>query len=37
MIAVAQQFNIEAKVVGRAEAATEKQLVLKGSFGEVVY
>ncbi|MCE3283638.1 MAG: phosphoribosylformylglycinamidine cyclo-ligase [Chitinophagaceae bacterium] len=37
MIAVARSFHIEAKVVGRTEKATAKQLSLKGSFGEVVY
>jgi phosphoribosylformylglycinamidine cyclo-ligase len=37
MIEAAEQFNIEAKVVGRTEAASSKQLVLKGSFGEVEY
>jgi phosphoribosylformylglycinamidine cyclo-ligase len=37
MIAIAKQFNIEAKIVGRAVAATEKRLILHGSFGEVVY
>ena len=37
MIAVAQQFNIEAKIVGRVEAADYKELVLKGSFGEIRY
>jgi phosphoribosylformylglycinamidine cyclo-ligase len=37
MIEAAKQFNIEAKVIGRTEAYTSKQLLLKGSFGEVVY
>ncbi|MBS1627214.1 MAG: phosphoribosylformylglycinamidine cyclo-ligase [Bacteroidetes bacterium] len=37
MINVAKQFNIDAKVVGRVEASTNKQLILKGNFGEVVY
>jgi phosphoribosylformylglycinamidine cyclo-ligase len=37
MIEAAKQFNIEAKVVGRTEEHSAKQLMLKGSFGEVVY
>jgi phosphoribosylformylglycinamidine cyclo-ligase len=37
MIDLARQFNIEAKVVGRTEAHSNKQLQLKGTFGEVVY
>lgn len=37
MIAAAKQLNIEAKVVGRTEAHSSRQLLLKGVFGEVVY
>jgi phosphoribosylformylglycinamidine cyclo-ligase len=37
MIDVAKQFNIEAKIVGRTEEHSAKQLMLKGSFGEVMY
>ena len=37
MMDAARSFNIEAKVIGRTEAAPGKQLQLKGSFGEVVY
>jgi len=37
MIEVAKQFNIEAKLVGRVEASEQKELVLSGSFGEIVY
>jgi phosphoribosylformylglycinamidine cyclo-ligase len=37
MIEAASQFNIEAKIVGRTEAHSSKQLLLKGTFGEVVY
>lgn len=37
LIALAQQFHIEAKVVGRVEAAEKASLVLEGSFGELVY
>ncbi|MEN9598343.1 MAG: hypothetical protein RL596_654 [Bacteroidota bacterium] len=37
MIATAASFNIEAKIVGRVEAAPEKELLLQGNFGELVY
>ncbi len=37
MIAAAKQFNIEAKVIGRVEAAASASLLLKGSFGEITY
>lgn len=37
MIDAAKALNIEAKIVGRTEAHSSKQLLLKGSFGEVVY
>jgi phosphoribosylformylglycinamidine cyclo-ligase len=37
MIAIAASFGIEAQIVGRVEASTEKELVLKGSFGEIKY
>jgi len=37
MIAIAASFGIEAQIVGRVEAAAEKELVLKGSFGEIKY
>lgn len=37
MIAIAATFDIEAQIVGRVEAAEEKELVLKGSFGEIKY
>ncbi len=37
MIDVAKGFNIEAKIVGRTEDHSTKQLLLKGAFGEVVY
>lgn len=37
MIAIAATFGIEAQIVGRVEAAEEKELVLKGSFGEIKY
>jgi len=37
MIAIAAELNIEAKIVGRVEAANTPQLLLQGSFGEIVY
>ena len=37
MIDIAASFNIEAKIIGRVEASNEKELLLKGSFGEIVY
>ena len=37
MIEAAKQFNIEAKIVGRVEASEKKELLLKGSFGEISY
>jgi phosphoribosylformylglycinamidine cyclo-ligase len=37
MIATAASFNIEAKIVGRVEAAPQKELLLQGNFGELVY
>ena len=37
MIDVAQQFNINAKVVGRAEASGKKELILKINNKEIIY
>lgn len=37
MIDAARQFNIEAKIIGYTEANNSKQLLLKATFGEVVY
>lgn len=37
MINAAQVFNIEAKIIGRVEAAAQSSLLLKGSFGELKY
>jgi len=38
MIRVAKQFfNIDAQIVGRVEASAQKELILKGSFGEIKY
>jgi phosphoribosylformylglycinamidine cyclo-ligase len=37
MIAVGKKFGIETQIVGRVEAGDKKELILKGSFGEIVY
>jgi phosphoribosylformylglycinamidine cyclo-ligase len=37
IISLSAQFGIEAKVVGRVEASDKKELILKGTFGEIVY
>lgn len=37
MIAVAEQLGIEASIVGRVEEAEKSSLLLKGSFGEILY
>ena len=37
MLQLAQDFNIEAKVIGRVEASAKKELLLRGSFGEIKY
>lgn len=37
MLAIAASFGIEAQIVGRVEASNEKELLLKGSFGEIKY
>ena len=33
LIALAKTFNIESQMIGRVEASTQKELILKGSFG----
>jgi phosphoribosylformylglycinamidine cyclo-ligase len=37
MIAIANQFNIEAKIVGRVEEGIKKELIIEGTFGRIVY
>ncbi|HEX8677223.1 MAG TPA: AIR synthase-related protein [Segetibacter sp.] len=37
IISIAKQFEIDAKVIGRAEKADNKELILKGSFGEIKF
>lgn len=37
IISVASQFGIEAKVVGRVEPSNKKELILKGTFGEITF
>jgi phosphoribosylformylglycinamidine cyclo-ligase len=34
---ISKSFGIDAKIVGRVEASDTKELVLKGSFGEILY
>ena len=33
LIALAKKFNIESQIIGRVEASSQKELILKGSFG----
>jgi phosphoribosylformylglycinamidine cyclo-ligase len=35
IIGLTESFRINAKVIGRVEAATQNELILKGSFGEI--
>jgi phosphoribosylformylglycinamidine cyclo-ligase len=37
IIAIARSFNVDAKVVGRVEAAATKKLTIRSEFGEFVY
>jgi phosphoribosylformylglycinamidine cyclo-ligase len=37
MINVAQSFGIDAKIIGHTEAASQKELIIKGGFGEIKY
>jgi phosphoribosylformylglycinamidine cyclo-ligase len=37
MVDAAKEFTIEAKIIGRVEAAENSSLVLKGGFGELLY
>ena len=37
MMDAAKEFTIEAKIIGRVEAAENSSLVLKGGFGELLY
>ena len=37
IISIAKQFEIDAKVIGRAEKADNKELILQGSFGEIKF
>lgn len=37
IISIAKQFEIDAKVIGRVEKADNKELILKGSFGEIKF
>jgi phosphoribosylformylglycinamidine cyclo-ligase len=37
IVAISQSFNIEAKVIGRVEAYSQKQVTILSSYGEFVY
>lgn len=37
MIAIAESFGIEARVIGRAEQAERSRLTIRGDFGELAY
>jgi len=37
LIAISKSFNVEAKVIGRVEAGTQKQVTLRSPYGEFVY
>ena len=37
MIAIAQRFDLEARIVGRVEESDHKKLTIRSEFGEFVY
>ncbi len=37
MIAISKEFNIDAQIVGRVLPSEKKELILSGTFGEIVY
>jgi phosphoribosylformylglycinamidine cyclo-ligase len=37
IIAIAQSFNIDAKIIGRCESAAQPSLVINGPYGEFQY
>ncbi len=37
IISISQSFNIDAQIVGRVEAAEQKQVTIRSEFGEFVY
>ena len=37
LIALAKTFTIDAQIIGRVEASTQKELILKGSFGTEIF
>jgi len=37
LINISKSFNIEAQVIGRVEAAAQKQVTIRSEFGEFVY
>ncbi|EGV42644.1 phosphoribosylformylglycinamidine cyclo-ligase [Bizionia argentinensis JUB59] len=37
IIAISKSYNVDAKIVGRVEASSEKQLTINSEFGEFIY
>ena len=37
LISLAKTFNIDAQIIGKVEAAAQKELVLSGSFGQEIF
>lgn len=37
IIEISKSYNVDAKIVGRVEAASEKKLTIKSEFGEFIY
>lgn len=37
LISISQSFGVEAQIIGRVEAAEQKQVTVKSEFGEFVY
>lgn len=37
MLALAEEYRLDAKIIGRVEASNSNKLILKGNFGEIVF
>ena len=37
IIAISKSFNVDAKIIGRVESATNKKLTIKSTFGTFEY
>ena len=37
LINIAQSFGIDAQIIGRVEAANQKQVTIRSEFGEFIY